>query len=60
MKSALVRQERKGKNEETMEKVYGCCRAMTGAGHRSGPEMLRVLDTEQEIPGKIRGYFWIN
>lgn len=29
-------------------------------GISSGPEMLRALGTEQEIPGKSGGYFWIN
>ena len=47
-----------------MKKQWKRCMAAAALtlalGISSGPEMLRALDTEQEIPGKSGGYFWIN
>ena len=48
---------RKGreKNEETMEEVYGCCRAYTGAGHRFRAGNAESIGYRTGNIWKIRG-----
>ena len=48
---------RKGreKNEETMEEVYGCCRAYTGAGHRFRAGNAESIGHRTGNAWKIRG-----
>ena len=55
--------DRKGR--ERMKKQWKRCMAAAALtlalGIGSGPEMLRAMGTEQEMPGKSGGgYFWIN